>query len=130
MPILYFFAVLIVIVVSLNIVLEKTDTRAQSNAANFEIKEWVLKKEKKNIFEQSLSFKKLIKKKNIRKELVFNLVRFDSGWTQAIDQEAWNSFLFWQFSENLSLFSEKEKELIKEVNKNIEKKKKEEKRIY
>ena len=130
MPILYFFAVLIVIVVSLNIVLEKTDAIAQRNAADFEIKEWVLKKEKRNIFEQSLSFKKLIKKKNIRKELVSNLVRFDSCWTQAIDQTTWNSFLFWQFSENLSLFSEKEKELIKEVNEAVEKKKKEERRKY
>ena len=88
----------------------------------------MLKKEKRDIFKQSLSFKKLIKKKNIRKELVSNLVRFDSGWAQAIDQEAWNSFLFWQFSENLSLFSEKEKELIKEVNEAVEKKKKEERR--
>ena len=93
-----------------------------------QIERWVEGREKKSDFKQISSFKRLLRKRKVREELV--------GYLSGAETEGYNeisfvknSIEFWKFSQNSQLFSEREREWIREVNEEVEKRKKKMKEV-
>ena len=88
-------------------------------------------KEKENFFRQCKIFKKVLKKKDVEKDIILRLVEKKKeiflstnpslGFSHSSSPYFQNINEFWNISNNLELFSPQEKEKIEKINSDVEK---------